>query len=256
MDDLRADLQLAATLVREAGHLAASMRAEGLAASHKTSLSDIVTAADHAAEAHVVARLRAFRPDDSILGEEGAAHQGTSGRTWVIDPVDGTWNFFHGLDWWCSAIALTTDDDVVLGAIHHPATDTTYAGGPGHPATRDGLPLASLGDLGVHEVCAATYLHPDRHTTPVGAAWRRAVARPATLRVLGSGSMDAVAVATGILGVSFQHDVPLWDRLPGEALVRSLGGVREEVEAGGVTWNVLGLPTAAGEVVTALRDER
>jgi myo-inositol-1(or 4)-monophosphatase len=138
MSDLAADLELAASLVRGAGQLAARMRLDGLAATAKGSLSDIVTAADHAAEALVVARLRDERPHDGILGEEGAAYEGTSGRTWVIDPVDGTWNFFHGLDWWCSAIALTTDDDVLLGAVHHPATSTTYAGGPGAPATRNG----------------------------------------------------------------------------------------------------------------------
>lgn len=256
MSDLAADLQLAASLVREAGQLAARMRADGLAATSKGGLSDIVTAADHAAEELVVARLREERPQDGILGEEGSAYDGASGRTWVIDPVDGTWNFFHGLDWWCSAIALTTEDDVLLGAVHHPATATTYAGGPGAPATCNGERLEALVDRPVEEVCAATYLHPDRHLTAVGEAWRRAVALPATLRVLGSGSMDAMAIAAGTLGVSFQHDVPLWDRLPGEAIVRSLGGARREVEAAGVTWNVLGLATAVDEVAAALPGER
>ncbi|HSX68629.1 inositol monophosphatase [Nocardioides sp.] len=256
MSDLAADLELAASLVREAGELAARMRLDGVAASSKGLLSDIVTAADHAAEELVVDRLRRERPQDGILGEEGAAYVGTSGRTWVIDPVDGTWNFFHGLDWWCSAIALTTEDDVLLGAVHHPATSTTYAGGPGAPATRNGEPLEVLDDRPSAEVCAATYLHPDRHATEAGEAWRRAVALPATLRVLGSGSMDAMAIATGTLGVSFQHDVPPWDRLPGEAIVRSLGGARREVEAGGVTWNVLGVATAVDQVATALAGGR
>src|SRR3546814_8483015 len=83
-----ADLELAARLVREAGDLAASLRAEGLAAEQKSNVADIVTAADHAAEALIVEILRAERPDDSIVGEEGANHAGSSGRTWVIDPVD------------------------------------------------------------------------------------------------------------------------------------------------------------------------
>ncbi|GGO93819.1 fructose-1,6-bisphosphatase [Nocardioides phosphati] len=256
MSDLAADLELAASLVREAGQLAARMRGEGLAATAKGSLSDIVTAADHAAEELIVARLRQERPQDGILGEEGSAYDGVSGRTWVIDPVDGTWNFFHGLDWWCSAIALTTDEDVLLGAVHHPATSTTYAGGPGAPATCNSERLEALVDRPAAEVCAATYLHPDRHATAVGEAWRRAVSLPATLRVLGSGTMDAMALATGTLGVSFQHDVPLWDRLPGEAIVRSLGGVRREVEAGGVTWNVLGVATTVDQVAAALADGR
>lgn len=256
MSDLAADLELAASLVREAGQLAAHMRLDGLRATSKGALSDIVTAADHAAEELVVARLRRERPQDGILGEEGAAYDGTSGRTWVIDPVDGTWNFFHGLDWWCSAIALTTEDDVLLGAVHHPATSTTYAGGPGAPATCNGERLEALVDRPLAEVAAATYLHPDRQATEAGEAWRRAASLPATLRVLGSGSMDAMAVATGTFGVSFQHDVPSWDRMPGEAIVRSLGGTRREVDAGGVTWNILGVTDAVDQVAAALADGR
>jgi fructose-1,6-bisphosphatase/inositol monophosphatase family enzyme len=249
------DLELAASLVRAAGTLAAQMRAGGqmdLDAAHKTSLSDIVTAADHAAEALVVERLRALRPDDSIVGEEGAEHVGTSGRTWFIDPVDGTWNFFHGLDWWCSAIALSGPDDVILGAIHHPAGDATYAGGPGLPATRNGVPMEPLVDRPTESVGATTYLQPSNFSDDVGGVFGRAVARVATLRFLGSGSMDATAVAQGTIGVSFQHSVPDWDRLPGEAILRSLGGERREVKAGGVTWNVMGLPTPVRDVATAL----
>ena len=100
------DYQLASALVREAGQLALLMRMAGLQSQQKTSVSDVVTAADHAAEAYVLEQLRRCRPEDGILGEEGASVQGTSGRTWVIDPVDGTYNFLHGSTYWCSAIAL------------------------------------------------------------------------------------------------------------------------------------------------------
>ena len=251
-DDLD-DVSLASTLVREAGLLAQQLRDEGLAAaSTKTSISDIVTAADHAAEAHIVARLRELRPDDAIVGEEGAADTGTSGRTWVIDPVDGTKNFVHGSTWGCSAIALTGPDDVVLGAIYHPAEDAAYVGGPGLPATCNGVPMERLADRPLVEVCAATYLHPTHFGSPTAAAHGRAASQAATLRVLGSGSMDATAVARGILGVSFQHSVPDWDRLPGEAIIRSLGGERRAVEAAGVTWNVMGTPTAVADVARLL----
>ncbi|MFN2563373.1 MAG: inositol monophosphatase, partial [Jatrophihabitans sp.] len=102
------DLELAAALVRDAGTLAARMLGDGLTVHHKTSISDVVSAADHAAEELVVARLRAERPDDAIVGEEGTSDAG-SGRTWYVDPVDGTYNFLSGLPTWCAAIAL---DDV------------------------------------------------------------------------------------------------------------------------------------------------
>ena len=77
--------------MREAGTLALLMRQAGLEGRQKTSVSDVVTAADHAAEAYVLEQLQRCRPDDGILGEEGASVDGTSGRTWVIDPVDGTY---------------------------------------------------------------------------------------------------------------------------------------------------------------------
>ena len=96
------DFALAAATVREAGLLAATMRRAGVATETKTSVSDVVTAADRAAEALIVDRLRAARPGDGLVGEEGTDEPaGQSGRTWFIDPVDGTYNFTRGLPMWC-----------------------------------------------------------------------------------------------------------------------------------------------------------
>ena len=249
---LTQDAALAARLVRDAGTLAARMRAEGLDAATKTSVSDLVTAADHAAERLVVDGLAAERPDDGVLGEEGASRAGTSGRTWVIDPVDGTYNFVAGLDWWCSAVALTDGDDLVLGAVHHPATGRTYVGGPGLPTTVDGVPLPRLEDRPLATACLTTYLHPPRYDGPVGAAFTRMVGGAATLRMLGSASMDAVAIATGSLHVRCQHSLPLWDDLPGAALILGVGGSTARVRAAGVDWAAAGVPTAVAEVCAAL----
>lgn len=246
------DLALAASLVEEAGRLAQRMRADGISTRLKTSVSDVVTEADHAAEALVVQRLRAERPHDSVVGEEGTDHVGGSGRTWVIDPVDGTYNFARGLDWWCSALALADEDGVLLGAVHHPATGTTYVGGPGVPATRNGRPMAVLADVPLERACATTYLHPPFYDGAVGDAFARAVSGVATLRMMGSGTMDGMAIAEGRADVLFQHTVPDWDRLPAAAIVRSLGGESRQVEAAGVTWTVTGAPTAVAEVCTAL----
>jgi myo-inositol-1(or 4)-monophosphatase len=246
------DAELATDLVREAGTLAARMRREGVGAEQKTHVTDIVTAADRAAERLVVERLAAARPDDAIVGEEGTDRAGTSGRTWVIDPVDGTYNFHRGLDWWCSALALVEGDDVVLGAVHHPQQDATYVGGPGLPATRDGVRLAPLEDRPLAECCATTYLHPPFYDGEVGAAFARAVAGVATLRMMGSGTMDAMAIAEGRCDVLFQHSVPDWDRLPGAAIIRSVGGDARVVRAGGRDWHVTGVPSAVAEVCEAL----
>jgi myo-inositol-1(or 4)-monophosphatase len=246
------DLELAAQLVRDAGRLAHRMRAGGIASQQKSNVADVVTAADHAAEDLVVAGLTAERPQDGILGEEGTSRAGTSGRTWVIDPVDGTYNFVAGLDWWCSAIALTDGDELVLGAVHHPATGTTYVGGPGLAPTVDGVPLAPIEDRPLAESCLTTYLHPPFYGDEVGEAFGRMANGAATIRMLGSGTMDAMAVATGRLHVLCQHSVPPWDELPGAAIIRGVGGATRRVEAAGKSWHVAGAPTAVAEVCAAL----
>jgi myo-inositol-1(or 4)-monophosphatase len=246
------DAELAARLVREAGTLAGRMRAEGLDAETKTSISDVVTAADRAAERLVVETLGAERPDDGVLGEEGASRAGSSGRTWVVDPVDGTYNFVAGLDWWCSAIALTDGDDLALGAIHHPATGRTFVGGPDLPSTVNGAPLPRLDDRSLAESCLVTYLHPPFLDSEVGRAFARMAGRAATLRMMGSGSMDATTIAEGRLQVLCQHSVPPWDELPGAAIIRGVGGVARKLRAAGVEWYVAGAPTAVADVERAL----
>ena len=249
------DAQLAALLVRDAGALAAGMRADGLGgldAEAKTHISDVVTAADKAAEAQVVETLRRERPDDSIVGEEGADHEGTSGRTWVIDPVDGTYNFLRGLDWWCSALALVDRDELVLGAVHQPATGDLFLGGPALPSTRNGEPLARLVDRPLGESCATTYLHPPFFGGAVGEAFMRGVSGVATLRMMGSGTMDSMAIVQGRCDVLFQHSVPDWDRLPGAAILRGAGGESRVVHAGGVDWHVAGVPTAVADICDRL----
>jgi fructose-1,6-bisphosphatase/inositol monophosphatase family enzyme len=241
------DLALAADLVREAGTLAARMLREGLTVQHKTSVSDVVTAADHAAERLVVERLRAERPDDGIVGEEGTADSG--GRTWYVDPVDGTYNFTSGIPVWCSAIALGEE----LGAVYQPAADELWVGGPGFGTMGNGTPLPPLEPRPLAEVSLATYLHPttlhdDSLREPLLGVMRGA----ATVRMLGSGSVELAAVAAGRLGASVQSDSLPWDWLPGAALVRGAGGAAEVVEAAGHRWHVAGNRRAVDDLIATL----
>lgn len=247
------DLELAAALARDAGELAARMLREGLSVERKTSISDVVSAADRAAEALVVSRLRAARPDDGIVGEEGAAvAESRAGRTWYVDPVDGTYNFVSGLPIWCSGVALGE----TLGAVYQPAAGELWCGGPDRPTTRNGVVLVPLADRPLHEVSVVTYLHP---TTLPDATLREPLLRvmqgAATVRMLGSGLVELAAVAAGRVGVSVQADSLPWDWLPGAALVRGAGGRAEVVEARGHRWHVAGNGRAAAEAVALIRGD-
>lgn len=246
------DSVLAVSIVERAAARAAHERTRGLRTRSKTSLSDVVTNADHAAEELVAALLLAQRPEDGLLGEEGTARPSTSGRTWVVDPVDGTYNFAQGLDWWCTALALTEGEVPVLGAVRHEATATTYVGGREVPPTRNGVAMTPLEDRPLAGSCVATYLHPPHLGTVVGEAFARVVGRAATLRMLGSGTLDAMAVAEGRLHLVCQHSVPAWDWLPGAAILTALGGSVRHVEAAGRTWYLAGTPTAVSEAAEAL----
>ncbi|HJQ42408.1 MAG TPA: inositol monophosphatase family protein [Jatrophihabitantaceae bacterium] len=249
------DVELAASLVREAGTLAAAMLLEGLTTKHKTSISDVVSAADHAAEDHVVDRLRTERPGDGVVGEEGA--NSPAARTWFVDPVDGTYNFLSGLPTWCAAVALTDPDGTVLGAVYQPTTDELWVGGRDTPTTLNGVALTPMADRPLAELSVASYLHPttlpdDGAREPLQRVWQRA----ATVRMLGSGSVELASVASGRLGAWVQIDSLEWDWLPGAALVQAAGGTTDVFTASGHRWHVAGPPTAVAEIAALIRGEQ
>ena len=242
------DAALAAALVREAGLLAAAMRERGLRTHHKTSVSDVVSDADHAAEKLIGERLAAARPDDGIVGEEGTAVSGA--RTWFVDPVDGTYNFLSGLPEWCAAVALADGGGPLVGAVYQPAADELWLGGRDVPLTCNEVPLEPLAPRRLAEISLATYLHPtalpdDSLREPL----LRAMGGAATVRMLGSGSVELAAVAAGRLGAWLHADTLDWDWLPGAALVRAAGGAAEVFTAGGRRWHAAGNRRAVDELV-------
>ncbi|MBO0810786.1 MAG: inositol monophosphatase family protein [Microlunatus sp.] len=252
------DLQLASELVRQAGELAAKMLAEGLETRHKTSISDVVSDADHAAEELVTDRLIAERPDDGLVGEEGARRRPAAGnaeRTWYIDPVDGTYNFLSKLGIWCSAVGLTDADGLVLGAVYHPFADELWVGGRNVPTSCNGVPVEPLQDAPLATLSIGSYLPPARlrpDALPTIAPLLNAISGAATVRVIGSGSIELASVAGGRIGASLHAGTLPWDWIPGAALVEAAGGVARVVEHAGQRWHVAGNAYAVDEISSAL----
>jgi myo-inositol-1(or 4)-monophosphatase len=247
------DVSLAAELVREAGTLAGEMLGHGLETRYKTSISDVVSAADQLAEERITRRLAESRPGDGLVGEEGARKTG-DGRTWYIDPVDGTYNFLSGIPYWCSAIGLVDGDGPLLGAVYYPAVDQLWVGGREFPTTLNGEQVPALVNQPLSEVSVATYLHPrhigDRQRM---AAWQSVIASAATARVLGSASVDMAEVASGRLGVFLQANLNPWDWYPGAALVIGAGGAADELVLSSNRWQIAGNAQAVEDVKSALQ---
>ena len=247
--EVTGDAELAATLVQAAGRLAAQMRAEGVSVERKTSVSDLVSAADHAAEALIASRLHDARPGDGVVGEEGTRTSSAAARVWHVDPVDGTYNFLSGLPFWCSALALADGDQPLLGAVYQPVTDELWLGGRDLPTTCNGSAVEPLAERPLAELSLATYLHPPRlGDDDMREPLLRAIAGAATLRMLGSGSVELAAVAGGRLGAWLHLDAPTWDWLPGAALVQAAGGATEVFTAHGHRWHVAGNRRAVAEL--------
>lgn len=252
------DLQLAGELVRQAGELAAKMLADGLETHHKTSISDVVSDADHAAEALITERLIADRPDDALVGEEGARRDSAAGnadRTWYIDPVDGTYNFLSKLGIWCSAVGLTDADGLLLGAVYHPVADELWVGGRGVPTTCNGVPVEPLADAPLAELSIGSYLPPTRlkpdqlHTIE---PLLNAISGAATVRVIGSGSIELASVSGGRIGASLHAGTLPWDWVPGAALVEAAGGATKVLQHRGQRWHIAGNRQAVEEISAAL----
>ena len=246
------DASLAAELVREAGTLAQQMLSGGLTTEYKTSVSDVVSAADHAAEELVTERLTESRPSDGLVGEEGARKAGDA-RTWYIDPVDGTYNFLSGVPYWCSAVGLVDGDGPLVGAVYYPALDQLWLGGRDLPTTLNDVPVERLADRPLAEVSVATYFHP-RHFTDQArlASWRSVTAAAATVRMMGSASIDLAGVASSRLGIFLQANLHPWDWYPGAALVLGAGGLAAELRVGENLWQVAGNAAAVEDTKRAL----
>lgn len=246
------DATLAGELVRAAGLLATGMLADGLRTDYKTSISDVVSAADHAAEEMIASRLAAERPDDGLVGEEGARRDGT-GRFWAVDPVDGTYNFLARLPYWCSAVGLADADGPVVGAVYVPVTDELWIGGRHVSTSCNGIEVRRLADRRLAELAVCTYLNPVAFNDPSRyEPWRAVAGSAAAIRMMGSASVDLASVAGGRLGLFLQSNLQDWDWLPGAALVRGAGGVAEVVEAHGHRFQLAGNAEAVADARTAL----
>ena len=141
--DPRELLALAEEMAREAGRLIVERAPAGTSGSRppRPSVTDIVTEMDQRAEQLLVDRITAARPDDGILGEEGAARAGTSGVTWVVDPIDGTVNYLYEIPAYAVSVAARVGDDVVAGAVVNPVSGEVWTALRGEGAWLDGRRL-------------------------------------------------------------------------------------------------------------------
>lgn len=206
---------------------------EGGVERKRTSI-DLVTEADRASEALCRSAVAATFPDDEFLGEEGgliSARAASSGSDvsrwrWVVDPLDGTTNFVHGVLRFCVSIGVMWGDETLVGVVHHPASRTTWSARRGRGAWCEGRRLRVTSARTLAESLLATGFPYDRATRApeLLAPARRCLEQARGLRRMGSAAMDLVDVARGSFDGFWESDLSPWDLAAGVLLVREAGG--------------------------------
>ncbi len=204
-------------------------QARTMATHTKSSEVDLVTELDTATESALIACIRDARPDDGILGEEGAATGGSSGYTWVIDPIDGTVNYFFGSPQWCMSIGIVDADGVpVVGVVHAPALRETYvaARGAGALLILDGdeIALTPPPEVDLAMALLATGFSYDRdRRVLIARAIAELAPRVRDFRRAGAAALDICAVAAGRMHGYFERDLKPWDRAAAFVVAREVG---------------------------------
>ena len=200
----------------------------------KSSAMDVVTATDVAAEKLIVSRITAAFPEDGILGEEGASRAGSTGRRWIIDPLDGTANFVRGRDTSVVSIGVEIGGEFAVGAVYDPFRDEMYSAASGTGAFRNGESLTPrIGHIGLERACigmAGGY-------RPWARAERAAVSsrlllRAGDMRYSGSAALDICHVADGRLDGYFGNGCWVWDLAAATVVAREAGCLVEGVDEG------------------------
>jgi myo-inositol-1(or 4)-monophosphatase len=197
----------------------------------KSTATDMVTEMDRAAEAHIVERLLAARPDDGVLGEEGASRPGTSGVRWVIDPVDGTTNFVYGFPAFAVSIAAERDGVAVAGVVANVPLGEVFSAQVGGGARLDGRPIRCSATTELPAALVATGFNYDaaRRAHQAGVL-STVIPLIRDIRRAGAASLDLCAVACGRVDAYYETGLHAWDFAAGALIAAEAGALVSDLD--------------------------
>ncbi|WP_184787923.1 inositol monophosphatase family protein [Phytomonospora endophytica] len=226
--DIPSLLELALATAAEAAGLAAAERAVAVSRiSTKSTVNDVVTAADKAAEELIVARLSAARPGDSFIGEEGGSRgEARDGVRWIVDPIDGTVNYVYGMPYYAVSLAAEARGRLLVGVVRNIATGTVYHASAGAGAFRDGLPVRcnEPAELGRSMLATGFGYDPDQRARQ-GALLAGVIPHVRDIRRTGSAALDLCMVADGTVDAYYESGPNVWDYAAGGIIAAEAGAV-------------------------------
>jgi myo-inositol-1(or 4)-monophosphatase len=199
--------------------------------------NDWVSAADRESEAAIFAFISEQRPDDLCLGEESGMSEGTSSRTWIVDPLDGTSNYLQHFPFWSVSIALRREKEMIAGVIYEPLRDLFFTAEKGAGAFRGGERMR----VSSHDRVEASFLatgfpfRAQEYVETYVAIFTDVIRVSKGVRRAGSAALDLAYTAAGVFDGFFEMHLSPWDVAAGSLLVTEAGGVVTDF-SGGQRW--------------------
>jgi myo-inositol-1(or 4)-monophosphatase len=221
---LSRELEVAVAAAEAAGEVLRSTFGQRLDVEYKGE-AELVTEADEKAEQKVKEVLGEAFPDYGMLTEEGGEIAGEAEARWIVDPLDGTTNYVHGVPFFCTSVALERHGEVVVGVVHDPMAKETYAAERGGGVTLNGEPIGvSETDEPARALLGTSY-PDDPGEVPSGLdLFERFTNLARGMRRLGSGALDLCYVAAGRLDGCYEQGFSAWDVAAGALIIEEAGG--------------------------------
>lgn len=234
-------LELALSIAKQAGQLLVD-RPASWDLTFKSTAIDIATQMDIASEKLIVNAILSARPDDGIIAEEGADRATTSGYTWVIDPVDGTVNYFYGLPGWNISIAVKDDQGTVAGVVHAPTINSTWHATRGGGAFLNGVVIACNEPIQLDRALISTgFAYDVKDRANQLDIVNQLLPKIRDIRRMGAAATDLCFVASGIVDGYVETGLKEWDLAAG-ALIATEAGATVTTHA----WRGMELTVAGG----------
>jgi myo-inositol-1(or 4)-monophosphatase len=245
--------RVAVEAARDAGRLLLAEVSGHRRIRYKGSPTNLVTEMDARAEALILERLRAAFAEDAVLSEEAGARGGRSGRRWIVDPLDGTTNYAHGVPIFAVSIALEVDGEVRLGVVYDPSRDELYVAERGAGARLNDAPIAVSAAGTLDESLLATGFPYDVRRTRANLAEFAAFTLQArAVRRLGSAVLYLAWVAAGRLDGYWELSVGPWDVAAGMLLVEEAGGRVTDLAGGRLDLGAPAIVASNGRIHDAM----
>jgi myo-inositol-1(or 4)-monophosphatase len=235
------DLALAADAALAAGKLLRQHFGSDATVDEATQ-HDIKLALDKESQELITGILLGARPGDALYGEEGIAGNQDSDRQWIVDPIDGTVNFFYGIPHFCVSIALRVAGEIVVGVIHDPMVGETWTVEKGGAPMLNGKPIRVSARASFDESILFIGCGKDEAAKKTGIErFHRASLKARKMRMMGSAALGMAYIASGRLDAYIESRISLWDIAAGQLLVEAAGGKVEltAVEGYADAWSIV-----------------